>query len=275
MDDRVLLSSGEFSKVCHVSRELLIHYDKIGLLKPKVVQGNGYRYYSLEQLYLFDAIRFFVDTGMSTKEIKNYFDDRTTPLFLEKIQNNIKSMKQQRAIMDARIGMMEKMRYITHRALLFPKGEPRLSFWDELFMLVTDIPNTSQEAYARAIGEHSDFCRNVAFVSKFPLGRIVDVPDRDNPADIIYRQLQTWVSEPEDLVSLGDRLAVRPKGNYAVILHQGGMQNIAESYVKLFEYIQTQGYVMRSPVYEIDMNSYIMSKSEDDYLIHISVLVDT
>ncbi len=275
MDDRVLLSSGEFSKICHVSRELLIHYDRIGLLKPKVVGSNGYRYYSLEQLYLFDAIRFFVDTGMSTKEIGDYFENRTTPLFLEKIQGNIEHMKHQKSIMDARIGMMEKMRYITHRALLFPKGEPRLSFWDELCLIVTDIQDSSQEAYAQAIGNHSNFCRNVASVSKFPLGRIVDVPDYDSPTDFVYRQLQTWVSRPEDAGSLGDRLATKPKGNYAVILHQGGMKNIATSYAKLFDYIHTQGYGICSPVYELDMNSYIMSKSEEDYLIHVSVLVDT
>ena len=60
MNTSLLLSSGEFAQMCSVSRELLIHYDKIGLLKPHEVKDNGYRYYSLRQLYLFDAIRFFV-----------------------------------------------------------------------------------------------------------------------------------------------------------------------------------------------------------------------
>ena len=72
----LLISSGEFARMCNVSRELLIHYDKIGLLKPKEVRENGYRYYSLRQLYLFDVIRFFSDTGMSMKEIKQYLDNR-------------------------------------------------------------------------------------------------------------------------------------------------------------------------------------------------------
>ena len=70
MQHPLLLSTGEFAQMCNVSRELLVHYDKIGLLKPKEVRGNGYRYYSLKQLYLFDVVRFFMDAGMSTKEIK-------------------------------------------------------------------------------------------------------------------------------------------------------------------------------------------------------------
>lgn len=66
----LLLSTGEFARMCNVSKELLIHYDKVGLLKPKVIGKNGYRYYSLKQLYLMDAIRFFLDTGMSMKEVR-------------------------------------------------------------------------------------------------------------------------------------------------------------------------------------------------------------
>lgn len=38
---------------------------------------EGYRYYSLKQLYLFDVIRFFVDTGMPSREIKEYLENRS------------------------------------------------------------------------------------------------------------------------------------------------------------------------------------------------------
>ena len=87
----LLLSTGEFARMCNVSKELLIHYDKLGLLKPKVIGKNGYRYYSLKQLYLMDAIRFFLDTGMSMKEVKTYLDNRTTDLFLEATQAGIEA----------------------------------------------------------------------------------------------------------------------------------------------------------------------------------------
>ena len=139
MQHSLLLSTGEFAQMCNVSRELLVHYDKIGLLKPKEVRGNGYRYYSLKQLYLFDVVRFFMDAGMSTKEIKEYLDNHTTQLFLDSIQASIDRMGQQRDILDARIGMMEKMRYLTQRAVTFPKEQPRLSYWDETWFLTTEV----------------------------------------------------------------------------------------------------------------------------------------
>ena len=173
MQDSLLLSSGEFAQMCNVSRELLIHYDKIGLLKPKEVRDNGYRYYSLKQLYMFDVIRFFLDTGMSMKEIKEYLDNRSTELFLDNAQDSIEKMMRQRDIIDARIGMMEKMRYITQRALLFPKDKPRLSYWDEIWFITTEVERErTQKSFAQAMSDHSDFCRTAAGVSKFPLGPV-------------------------------------------------------------------------------------------------------
>lgn len=273
----LLLSTGEFARMCGISRELLVHYDKIGLLKPKEVTGNGYRYYSLKQLYLFDVIRFFIDTGMSTKEVKDYLDHRTTDLFLSTIQTGIDSLRRQRDLLDARIGMMEKMRYLTQRATDFPKGEPKLAYWDDTWLITTPVQSRArtQQAYADAVSEHSDFCRNTAGTSKFPLGRIVDIPDPDDPRAFFYTELVTWVSAPSRPLrnALGDRLSLKPKGTYAVILHQGGTSSAWRSYARLLAFLRDQGLEALGPLYEMDMNSYLMSDSADDYLLHISVRI--
>lgn len=275
MTSPLLLSSGEFAQMCNVSRELLIHYDKIGLLKPKEVSEKGYRYYSLRQLYLFDAIRFFMDTGMSMKEIKHYLDNRTTELFLETAQTSVDQMKRQREVLDARIAMMEKMRYITQRALLFPKEKPRLSYWDELWFITTEVERErTQQVYAQAVSEHSDYCRNTAGVSIFPFGRIIDVPDRQHPEEYYYTKLTTWISPSENMFALTDRIENRPRGTYAVILHQGGTSTVEKSYRKLFRYIQQEGFEILGPLHELDMSSYLMSESTDDYLVHMSIMVD-
>lgn len=275
MQQPMLLSSGEFAQMCNVSRELLIHYDKIGLLKPKEVRGNGYRYYSLKQLYLFDVIRFFVDAGMSTKEIKEYLDNRTTDLFLGSIQTNIDRMERQREILEARIGMMEKMRYITQRALSFPKDQPQLSYWDELCFLTTDVSRErTQQAYAKAMSEHSDFCRNTAGMATFPLGRVLDIPDLAKPEEFYYTKLITWITPPKNPCFSKERIMRKPKGNYAVILHRGGTNTVERSYAKLLNYIKQEQFQMLGLFHELDMNSYLMSESSEDYLLHISVLVD-
>lgn len=273
MDRSLMLTTGEFAKICHVSRELLIHYDRIDLLKPKRVDDNGYRYYSIKQLYLFDAVRFFLDAGMSTKEIGQYLSDRSTDLFLGTIDGRIESLKRQQRILGARISMMEKMRYLTERSLLFPKGEPRLSFWGEKYLVATDIAGDSEKEYVQALSDHAAFCNRVGFISKFPLGRMIENLDVPQTGRVCGQKILTWISPPEDVAPVSDRLMVKSEGNYAVIIHRGGWENIAESYTKLLHYIADNGLTTCSPAYEFDMNTYLASASEEDYLIHVSILV--
>ena len=85
----------------------------------------------------------------------------------------------------------------------------------------------TQQAYAEAFSAHTDFCRNTIGVTGFPLGRIVDIPDLTRPDDFYYTKLLTWISPPKSLAPWGDRVIRKPKGNYAVILHQGGTSTVA------------------------------------------------
>ena len=69
-------STGEFAKLCNINKKTLFHYDEIGLFKPEKVLENGYRYYSIYQLEVFNVIYTLKDIGMPLKEIKNFMDKR-------------------------------------------------------------------------------------------------------------------------------------------------------------------------------------------------------
>ncbi|MEX1381388.1 MerR family DNA-binding transcriptional regulator [Lactobacillus delbrueckii subsp. bulgaricus] len=45
-----LIKTGDFAKMCAVTKKALYVYEAKGLLKPAVVKDNGYRYYRLEQV---------------------------------------------------------------------------------------------------------------------------------------------------------------------------------------------------------------------------------
>ena len=211
--------------MCNVSRELPhpLRQDR-----PAQTQGGqGERVpllFAAGKLYLFDVIRFFSDTGMSMKEIKQYLDNRTTQLFLGCAQESIEKMERQRDVLDARISMMEKMRYITQRALTFPKDKPCLSYWDETWFAATDVPRErTQQAYAEAFSAHTDFCRNTIGVTGFPLGRIVDIPDLTRPDDFYYTKLLTVdqpagvpgaLGRPRDTQAEGQLCGYSPPGRH-------------------------------------------------------------
>ena len=49
MNNKKYLKINEFAKLCHTTKDTLLHYDQKDLLKPEYTAENKYRYYSIEQ----------------------------------------------------------------------------------------------------------------------------------------------------------------------------------------------------------------------------------
>ncbi len=65
-----MLRIGEFSKLAKISIKTLRYYDKIGLLKPAMVDSaTQYRYYTVEQLEVFRLIAMYKEAGLSNEII--------------------------------------------------------------------------------------------------------------------------------------------------------------------------------------------------------------
>lgn len=66
-----VLRINEFAILCECNVYTLRYYDKIGLLKPSVVNADsGYRFYKKEQVFEFIKIKQFQEIGFSNNDIK-------------------------------------------------------------------------------------------------------------------------------------------------------------------------------------------------------------
>lgn len=66
-----MLRINEFAILCECNVYTLRYYDKIGLLKPSVVNADsGYRFYKKEQVFEFIKIKQFQEIGFSNNDIK-------------------------------------------------------------------------------------------------------------------------------------------------------------------------------------------------------------
>lgn len=65
----------EFAKLRNVDINSLRYYEKLGLLKPAIVDPKShYRYYTVEQLPVLDIIILCVNLGVPLKSMKDYID---------------------------------------------------------------------------------------------------------------------------------------------------------------------------------------------------------
>lgn len=86
-------STGEFAKLCNVNKKTLFYYDEIGLFKPEIVKENGYRYYSVYQLEVFDIIHTLRDLGVPLKQIKSFIDERNPKSVVKFLNIKLEKLK--------------------------------------------------------------------------------------------------------------------------------------------------------------------------------------
>lgn len=73
--DDLLLSIGEFSKICKVSTKTLRYYEEIGLLNPDEINTKtGYRYYSIGQLKKMTFINRLKSYNIMINELKGKYN---------------------------------------------------------------------------------------------------------------------------------------------------------------------------------------------------------
>lgn len=70
----------KLAKIAGVSVRTLHYYDEVGLLKPAIVQENGYRMYEERELLLLQQILFFRELDFSVEEIKRIMSAPTFDL---------------------------------------------------------------------------------------------------------------------------------------------------------------------------------------------------
>lgn len=103
-----MLSIGKMSLACHVSIKTLRYYDRIGLLRPAMIDADsGYRYYAPEQIETMVEITRYKRFGFSLQEIQTIL--QTDPLqrrrlFEKQMQSLYQTlMETQMALQDLRV----------------------------------------------------------------------------------------------------------------------------------------------------------------------------
>ena len=77
MNQERYITTGEFAKLSGVTKHTLFYYDKIGLFSPEIKRENGYRFYSFDQLEVFEVIQILRELDMPLEEIRSYMSKRS------------------------------------------------------------------------------------------------------------------------------------------------------------------------------------------------------
>lgn len=261
--------TGEFAKLCGVTKDTLFHYDAIGLLKPARVNANGYRQYALYQLYTFDLISVLKEVGLSLKEIQAYMGRRNRTDFL-------KTLKEKDKLLAAEIERLRRLRRILQNTIDITRGSLQVPVEtiefiqkEEEYFIVTPGQQKQDEAsVAEAVSRHIKYCNMHHIYNTFTIGEIIG---EDAIADKTYYP-QYYCSKIDKPVR--NRCChIKPAGTYAVKYVQDSYDRLADAYSLFDEELHRMGYTLCGKIYEEDVLNYLTEMNDEKYLLKIEGLV--
>ncbi|MGL4819904.1 MAG: MerR family DNA-binding transcriptional regulator, partial [Bacilli bacterium] len=92
----MLFSSGEICSIFNITKQRLLHYDKIGLLKPHTIDAkNGYRYYAVSQFPIIYLILNLADGRVPLNEIRTHIERRTPQNTMSLLDKHVQKVEQE------------------------------------------------------------------------------------------------------------------------------------------------------------------------------------
>lgn len=265
-----LLSTGEFARMCGVKKDTLFHYDDIGLLPPEVKKPNGYRYYSVQQLYTFDIITVLKECGTPLAQIKDYLQNPNKEQFLSIMTEKQKKLKEEQIRLNQMEIILNNTIELVKQASCVAIHTPFIAtFPEEYFIAVPlDFSISKEPDIVRADATYRllDYLDREHLGEEYPLGTIIS-KERLLQGDLMESFYCSKFSTPQD----SPYAYTKPAGTYGVLYHKGSYESMAGSYRHLISYIKKNNLQITGCSFEHEFLNHLAAASPDEYIIQIAI----
>jgi len=258
------LTTGEFAKLCNVSKHTLFHYNDIDVFVPQYIDENGYRYYHVLQYDTFCTITQLRTIGMSLTEIKEYLKHRSPSkmidLCLEQESIIDKQMKQLRLIKSSlRTTRQEVEQAVTtHNKIFVQKELQEHLILSEVMNGVDDVEMT------HVFGELVSSMGNTLFRSTSGMIHYTcDIKQEKYDRNCMFYLKASCNKKSCDCT-------IKPEASFLVTYHFGEYDTLRDTYRELLLYAEKSNIILGEWFYDemvigdwavMDAESYVMKVS--------------
>lgn len=255
------LSSGAFARLCRTSKDTLYFYDEQGLLRPRGMQPNGFRFYSADQFFDFDLINVLKSSGSSIAEIKSYLQDLSLAGLCRLLEDKTQDMEQRIAALQLQLAMLSQLKEYSAQITRLRFNEPQITELPEQCFEVgscsISLPAGCaeiSESMAGFINQHLSADTPLGF----PMGFIADcalAPDAS-------WELRTRLIFAKSLLP-GRGGYIFRKGRYLQYAVQGSTRDHRTALGRIAAFLQKEHLTPAGPLYAFDLLSWLQFKDRD------------
>lgn len=271
------IKTGDFARLCGTNKRTLIHYDEIGLFKPAYTDDRGYRYYSESQFDVFFTINCLSKLGMPLREIGAFLNHRNPQalkkLLLEQREEVLKEeerIRKTRQVIETKLALVSLQEKLESNQAGSSTEHIFQEYTPEEYMILSDPLNTNDhEAIIHTLCSHIGYCNKNNLNAGHPYGAMLDVSElRQGHLDTYAYFFTKVIDRPEDFP-----FHIKPAGTYAVAYLKGDYYDSEETYRKLFQWIDENGFRTGQYSYKEAIIDELVADSSEEYLTKISVQI--
>ena len=271
------IKTGDFARLCGTNKRTLNHYDEIGLFKPAYTDDRGYRYYSESQFDVFFTINCLSKLGMPLKEIGAFLNHRNPQalkkLLLEQREEVLKEeerIRKTRQVIETKLALVSLQEKLESNQAGSSTEHIFQEYTPEEYMILSDPLNTNDhEAIIHTLCSHIGYCNKNNLNAGHPYGAMLDVSElRQGHLDTYAYFFTKVIDRPEDFP-----FHIKPAGTYAVAYLKGDYYDSEETYRKLFQWIDENGFRTGQYSYKEAIIDELAADSSEEYLTKISVQI--
>ena len=271
------IKTGDFARLCCTNKRTLIHYDEIGLFKPAYTDDRGYRYYSESQFDVFFTINCLSKLGMPLREIGAFLNHRNPQalkkLLLEQREEVLKEeerIRKTRQVIETKLALVSLQEKLESNQAGSSTEHIFQEYTPEEYMILSDPLNTNDhEAIIHTLCSHIGYCNKNNLNAGHPYGAMLDVSElRQGHLDTYAYFFTKVIDRPEDFP-----FHIKPAGTYAVAYLKGDYYDSEETYRKLFQWIDENGFRTGQYSYKEAIIDELAADSSEEYLTKISVQI--
>ncbi len=261
--------TGEFAEIVGVSKQTLIHYDKIGLFSPEVTDSNKYRYYSHNQLETFPVISMLKELGVPLEQIKETIKNGSPTVLIDllskkktDIDKKIRRLDWCKKFIDKKINLTEEGNCIRPDTFYIKR-------FPEEYMIRIETPaglSPNGKHVSASIVKLFNYCKQLGVNSSFEVGGIIPLTQLEKDS-YSFSHLYTIIEKTE---SISD-LAYDNSGDYLVYYSNEGYGKVLENCHKLLEYAEYKGLSLASCIYEDNILDNLSGRNSDTYMIRLAI----
>lgn len=269
-----MLLIGEVSKITQVSLRMLRYYDENSIFVPRIIKGNGYRYYSASQLDDLYKIIELRDLGFSVAQIGEMIHADNKEKYLSAVQEKKIEIEKEIDNLQQRIKRLKSLEDDAKKS--------KKDFLDEKITIVLkSIPDKNVISYRKNVANYfcegdmwKDFEEKLKFANmSFSNESFSLYHDDDYREENVDIELCTVVES--EVPNVPDELNYRQVDgcNKAVsILIKGPYSNISSAYLKFAHWLEEhEEYRMSGPTRQICHVSPVNSKDPEEYITELLI----